>query len=133
MEIKGGRVSDKLPSYRAGMEKELRKITGRTIYITQFNIFAFVCGCVGIAVSTVGLQREDVEIFGHIILRYFNNIAKELDMETSIVYAKMIPGTHEVLLVTACKLCAECEKDYSTAKTKITPWGDLYILHFNAE
>ena len=91
-------------------------------------MFAFACGCVGIATVVMGLQREDVEVFRDQIISLYEDASKELEIDESIVYARMIPGTGEVLNITSCKLCDSCRADYG--RVKISPWGDIYILRF---
>ncbi|OFV67018.1 MAG: hypothetical protein SBU_000311 [Candidatus Syntrophoarchaeum butanivorans] len=117
----------KLLEWRASIEKELGRLTGRTVWVVQLSASSFACGCTGITIFTAGLEMEEVEIFAPKITPTLREAAAELELDPEIIYASTIPGTSEVGSISLRDLCDECREDYMGVEEAL-PWSNTHIL-----
>lgn len=118
-----------LLQYRADMEHGMRQLIGRAIMVTEIDLFALPCGCSGLTANTRGLLVDDLEIFENHLLKLLQNIAQSLDIPSTFVFARIIPGTQEIASLNMRNLCPRCYSDFSSATGK-RPRPDIYILQF---
>ncbi len=123
-------ITDELLKARAEMENKLRELIGVPVFIIEMDIFALPCGCSGLTINTRGLNLDDLEVFDEHILKLADNTLGSLGIETSFLFARLIPGTAEIASLNARDLCQRCYMDFGTGEGK-TPRPDIYILRLN--
>ncbi len=114
---------------RAGFEDKLRKLIGRPILLIELDMFALPCGCSGITANTRGLEVDDLEVFEPQILPLLKEIASNLDVKSTVTFARLVPGSSIVASLNWRVLCPRCYPEFARGEGK-TPRPDLYILQF---
>ncbi|MBW6469722.1 MAG: DUF5402 family protein [Methanosarcinaceae archaeon] len=115
---------------RGDLENKLRNLLGKPIFLIEMDGFALPCGCSGMTINTRGLQVDDLEIFEEHILKYLDDIAQSLEIYSSFIFARLIPGTSEIASLNLRILCNNCYMDFARGSGK-QPRPDIYILRFN--
>lgn len=110
---------------RRKLEEELKALLGN-IFVPEAKVFAMACGCVGFTSDLRGLQSDDVEIFKEKINVLLDEISRSVGVEPEFVYARKLPGSEEVVTLTARELCERCKREF--AGSKAPPRPDIMVL-----
>ncbi len=122
-------ITSELLKNRAGFEEKLRKMIGRPILLIELDIFALPCGCTGITANMRGLEADDLEVFEPQMLSLVKEMAANLDVKPSVIFARLVPGSSIVASLNWRVLCSRCYPDFARSEGK-TPRPDLYMLQF---
>ncbi len=122
-------ITSELLKNRAGFEEKLRKLIGRPILLIELDIFALPCGCAGITANTRGLEVDDLEVFEPQMLALVKEMAANLEVKPSVIFARLVPGSSIVASLNWRVLCSRCYPDFARGEGK-TPRPDLYLLQF---
>ncbi len=122
-------ITAELLKNRAGFEDKLRKLIGRPILLIELDMFALPCGCAGITANTRGLEVDDLEVFEPQILPLLKEMASNLDVKSTVTFARLVPGSSIVASLNWRTLCPRCYPEFARGEGK-TPRPDLYILQF---
>ncbi|MDI3539414.1 MAG: hypothetical protein PWQ52_537 [Methanolobus sp.] len=123
-------ITDRLSKSRGQLENKLRNILAKPVFLIEADIFSLPCGCCGVTLNTRGLQVDDLEIFEEHITGYFKTASKELEVEPSFLFARLVPGTAEIASLNSRLLCSRCYMDFARSSGKM-PRPDIYILNFD--
>jgi len=118
-------VKKEISEGRRKLEEELRTQIGN-IFVPEAKVFGMVCGCVGFAADLRGLQSDDVAVFKGRISAILEEISRSVGIEPEFVYARKLPGSEEVVTLTARELCARCKREF--AGSKAAPRPDIVVL-----
>lgn len=110
---------------RRKLEEELKAQLGN-IFVPEAKVFGMACGCVGFTSDLRGLQSDDVEIFKEKINVLLDEISRSVGVEPEFVYARKLPGSEEVVTLTARELCERCKREF--AGSKAPPRPDIMVL-----
>jgi hypothetical protein len=122
-------ISSEILKNRAGFEEKLRKLIGRPILLIELDIFALPCGCTGITANMRGLEADDLEVFEPQMQVMINEMAVNLEVKPSVIFARLVPGSSIVASLNWRVLCSRCYPDFARGEGK-TPRPDLYLLRF---
>lgn len=122
-------ITSELLKTRAGFEEKLRKLIGRPILLIELDIFALPCGCAGITANMRGLEVDDLEVFEPQMLALVKEMAVNLEVKPSVIFARLVPGSSIVASMNWRVLCSRCYPDFARGEGK-TPRPDLYMLQF---
>ena len=122
-------ITSELLKNRAGFEEKLRKMIGRPILLIELDIFALPCGCTGITANMRGLEADDLDVFEPQMLAVVKEMAVNLDVKPSVIFARLVPGSSIVASLNWRVLCSRCYPDFARGEGK-TPRPDLYMLQF---
>lgn len=122
-------ITSELLKNRAGFEEKMRKLIGRPILLIELDMFALPCGCAGITANMRGLEVDDLEVFEPQLLPYLKEMAANLEVEPSVMFARLVPGSSIVASLNWRVLCSRCYPDFARGEGK-TPRPDLYMLQF---
>jgi hypothetical protein len=122
-------ITSELLKNRAGFEEKLRKMLGRPILLIELDMFALPCGCAGITANTRGLEVDDLEVFEPQMKALVKDMAANLDVRPSVIFARLVPGSSIVASLNWRMLCSRCYPDFARGEGK-TPRPDLYLLQF---
>ncbi|BDC35450.1 MAG: hypothetical protein EF806_00785 [Candidatus Methanoliparum thermophilum] len=117
-------MKEEIISARKNLEETLRKITGFSIFVPEAKFFSMVCGCVGFASDLRGLLLASVEVSNDNIKNLLEDIANSLSIKPDIIYARKLPGSEEIVGLTARELCSRCKKEFSGDK----PRPDIFVI-----
>jgi hypothetical protein len=118
-------VKEELGASRRKLEGELRNLVGN-IFVPEVKVFGMACGCVGYAADLRGLQSDDVDVFKEKINAILSELSKSVGVEPEFVYARKLPGSEEVVTLTARELCERCKREF--AGSKAPPRPDIVVL-----
>jgi len=118
-------VKGELIEGRRRLEDELRKLVGN-IFVPEAKIFGMVCGCVGFAADLRGLRSDDVEVFTEKINVILEEISGSVGVKPEFIYARKLPGSEEVVVLTTRELCERCKREF--AGSKAPPRPDILVL-----
>ena len=110
---------------RRTLEEELRKLVGN-IFVPEAKVFGMACGCVGFAADLRGLRSDDVEVFTEKINSVLEAISESVGVEPEFIYARKLPGSEEVVVLTTRELCERCKREF--AGSKAPPRPDIVVL-----
>ncbi len=110
---------------RRRLEEELRKLVGN-IFVPEAKVFGMACGCVGFAADLRGLQSDAVEVFTEKINAILEEISTSVGVKPEIIYARKLPGSEEVVVLTTRDLCERCRSEF--AGSKAPPRPDIMML-----
>jgi hypothetical protein len=122
-------TTSELLKNRAGFEDKLRKLIGRPILLIELDLFALPCGCAGITANMRGLETDDLEVFEPQMLALVKDMAANLEIRPSVIFARLVPGSSIVASLNWRVLCSRCYPDFARGEGK-TPRPDLYMLQF---
>ena len=122
-------ITSEILKNRAGFEEKLRKMIGRPILLIELDMFALPCGCAGITANTRGLELDDLEVFEPQMLALVKEMAANLEVKPSVIFARLVPGSSIVASLNWRILCSRCYPDFARGEGK-TPRPDLYLLQF---
>ncbi len=122
-------TTSELLKNRAGFEDKLRKMIGRPVLLIELDMFALPCGCAGITANTRGLEVDDLEVFEPQMLALVKEMAANLEVKPSVIFARLVPGSSIVASLNWRMLCSRCYPDFARGEGK-TPRPDLYLLQF---
>jgi|SRR3990172_5337888 len=122
-------ITSEILKNRAGFEEKLRKMIGRPILLIELDMFALPCGCAGITANTRGLEVDDLEVFEPQMLALVKEMAANLEVKPSVIFARLVPGSSIVASLNWRVLCSKCYPDFARGEGK-TPRPDLYLLQF---
>ena len=123
-------ITSEILKNRAGFEEKLRKMIGRPILLIELDMFALPCGCAGITANTRGLEVDDLEVFEPQMLALVKEMATNLEVKPSVIFARLVPGSSIVASLNWRILCSRCYPDFARGEGK-TPRPDLYLLQFD--
>ncbi len=118
-------MKEELGAGRRKLEGELRNLVGN-IFVPEVKVFGMACGCVGYAADLRGLQSDDVDVFKEKINAILSELSKSMGVEPEFVYARKLPGSEEVVTLTARELCERCKREF--AGSKASPRPDIVVL-----
>jgi len=118
-------VKEELGAGRRKLEGELRNLVGN-IFVPEVKVFGMACGCVGYAADLRGLQSDDVDVFKEKINAILSGLSKSVGVEPEFIYARKLPGSEEVVTLTARELCERCKREF--AGSKASPRPDIVVL-----
>lgn len=110
---------------RRRLEEELRKLVGN-IFVPEAKVFGMACGCVGFAADLRGLRSDDVEVFTEKINVILEEISGSVGVKPEFIYARKLPGSEEVVVLTTRELCERCKREF--AGSKAPPRPDIQVL-----
>ena len=110
---------------RRRLEDELRKLVGN-IFVPEAKVFGMACGCVGFAADLRGLRSDDVEVFTEKINEILEEISGLVGVKPEFIYARKLPGSEEVVVLTTRELCERCKREF--AGSKAPPRPDILVL-----
>jgi len=122
-------ITSELLKNRAGFEEKLRKMIGRPILLIELDMFALPCGCAGITANTRGFEVDDLEVFEPQMLALVKEMAANLEVKPSVIFARLVPGSSIVASLNWRILCSRCYPDFARGEGK-TPRPDIYVLQF---
>jgi hypothetical protein len=122
-------ITSELLKNRAGFEEKLRKMIGRPILLIELDMFALPCGCAGITANTRGFEVDDLEVFEPQMLALVKEMAANLEVKPSVIFARLVPGSSIVASLNWRVLCSRCYPDFARGEGK-TPRPDIYVLQF---
>lgn len=122
-------ITSELLKSRAGFEEKLRKMIGRPILLIELDMFALPCGCAGITANTRGFEMDDLEVFEPQMLALVKEMAANLEVKPSVIFARLVPGSSIVASLNWRVLCSRCYTDFARGEGK-TPRPDIYVLQF---
>jgi hypothetical protein len=122
-------ITSELLKNRAGFEEKLRKMIGRPILLIEIDMFALPCGCAGITANTRGFEVDDLEVFEPQMLALVKEMAANLEVKPSVIFARLVPGSSIVASLNWRVLCSRCYPDFARGEGK-TPRPDIYVLQF---
>ncbi len=122
-------ITSELLKNRAGFEEKLRKMIGRPILLIELDIFALPCGCAGLTANMRGLEADDLDVFEPQMQALAKEMAANLDVRPSVIFARLVPGSSIVASLNWRMLCSRCYPDFARGEGK-TPRPDLYMLQF---
>jgi len=118
-------VKGEIKEGRRTLEEELRKLVGN-IFVPEAKVFGMACGCVGFAADLRGLRSDDVEVFTEKINLILEAISESVGVEPEFIYARKLPGSEEVVVLTTRELCERCKREF--AGSKAPPRPDIMVL-----
>jgi len=118
-------VRGELIEGRRRLEDELRRLVGN-IFVPEAKIFGMACGCVGFAADLRGLRSDDVAVFTEKINVILEEISGSVGVKPEIIYARKLPGSEEVVVLTTRDLCERCKREF--AGSKAPPRPDILVL-----
>jgi len=118
-------VKEELGASRRKLEGELRDLVGN-IFVPEVKVFGMACGCVGYGADLRGLQSDDVDVFKEKINAILSELSKSVGVEPEFLYARKLPGSEEVVTLTARELCERCKREF--AGSKAPPRPDIVVL-----
>jgi len=118
-------VRGELIEGRRRLEDELRKLVGN-IFVPEAKVFGMACGCVGFAADLRGLRSDDVEVFTEKINVILEEISGLVGVKPEFIYARKLPGSEEVVVLTTRELCERCKREF--AGSKAPPRPDILVL-----
>ena len=110
---------------RKKLEDELKALLGN-IFVPEAKVFGMVCGCTGLAADLRGLKSDDVVVFRDKINAILEDISRSVGVEPEFIYARKLPGSDEVVTLTARELCTRCKREF--AGSKAAPRPDIMVL-----
>ena len=110
---------------RKRLEDELRKLVGN-VFVSEAKVFGMACGCLGFAVDLRGLQVDAVEVFTERINALLEDISTSVGITPEFIYARKLPGSDEVVVLTTRELCERCKREF--AGSKASPRPDILVL-----
>jgi hypothetical protein len=110
---------------RTKLESELRKLVGN-VFVPEAKVFGMACGCTGFAADLRGLQVDAVEVFREKINALLEEISASVDVKPEFIYARKLPGSEEVVILTTRQLCERCKREF--AGSKAPPRPDILVL-----
>ncbi len=120
-------IAEKLLEDRKKLEERLRRLTGgANVFVSESDLFAMSCGCIGTISYIQGMQFEDVEIYHEELMNIIEELSLDLGIYPSVSYAQMKPGTFDLERLQAHDLCDNCQKEYAGVGGK--PWPDILIF-----
>ena len=122
-------ITSEILKNRAGFEEKLRKMIGRPILLIELDMFALPCGCAGITANTRGFEVDDLEVFEPQMLALVKEMAANLEVKPSVIFARLVPGSSIVASLNWRVLCSRCYPDFARGEGK-TPRPDIYVLQF---
>jgi len=118
-------VKGEIRESRRRLEEGLRTLVGN-IFVPEAKVFGMACGCIGFAADLRGLQGEDVDVFKEKIVTILSELSKSVGVEPEFIYARKLPGSEEVVTLTARELCEHCKREF--AGSKASPRPDIVVL-----
>jgi len=118
-------VTETITEGRTKLESELRKLVGN-VFVPEAKVFGMACGCTGFAADLRGLQVDAVEVFREKITALLEEISASVDVKPEFIYARKLPGSEEVVILTARQLCERCKREF--AGSKAPPRPDIIVL-----
>ncbi|MEA3488504.1 MAG: DUF5402 family protein [Euryarchaeota archaeon] len=118
-------MKEELGASRKKLEGELRNLVGN-IFVPEVKVFGMACGCVGYAADLRGLQSDDVDVFKEKINAILSELSKSVGVKPEFIYARKLPGSEEVVTLTARELCERCKREF--AGSKASPRPDIVVL-----
>lgn len=118
-------MKEEIIAGRRKLEGELRKLVGN-VFVPEAKVFGMACGCVGLGVDLRGLQSDAVDVFAGKIIALLEEMSTSVGVEPEIVYARKLPGSEEVVVLTTRDLCERCKREF--AGSKAPPRPDIVIL-----
>ena len=118
-------MKEEIVEGRKRFEGELRKLVGN-VFVPEAKVFGMACGCIGFAVDLRGLQVDAVEVFMEKINALLEELSASVGVKPEIIYARKLPGSEEVVVLTTRELCERCKKEF--AGSKAAPRPDILIL-----
>jgi len=117
-------MKEEIIAGRKRLEDELRALLGN-IFVPEAKVFGMVCGCTGFAADMRGLKSDDVVVFRDKINAILEDISRSVGVEPEFIYARKLPGSDEVVTLTARQLCP-CKREF--AGSKAAPRPDIMVL-----
>jgi hypothetical protein len=118
-------VTETITEGRTKLESELRKMVGN-VFVPEAKVFGMACGCTGFAADLRGLQVDAVEVFREKINALLEEISASVDVKPEFIYARKLPGSEEVVILTTRQLCERCKREF--AGSKAPPRPDIIVL-----
>lgn len=118
-------MKEEIVEGRKRLESELRKLVGN-VFVPEAKVFGMACGCIGFAADLRGLQVEAVEVFKEKINALLEDISRSAGVKPEMIYARKLPGSEEVIVLTTRELCDRCKKEF--AGSKASPRPDILVL-----
>lgn len=122
-------ITEELIKNRAGFEDRMRKLIGRPVFLIELDVFALPCGCSGITANMRGLEIDDLDVFEPQILPLAKEIAANLGVKPTAIFARVVPGSSIVASLNWRTLCGRCYPEFARSEGKM-PRPDLYMLQF---
>lgn len=121
-------MKEEIVEGRKKLEGELRKLVGN-VFVPEAKVFGMACGCIGFAADLRGLQSDAVEVFTEKINALLEEISTSVGVKPEIIYARKLPGSEEVVVLTTRELCERCKREF--AGSKASPRPDIMVLKKN--
>ena len=118
-------MKEEIVEGRKKLEGELRKLVGN-VFVPEAKVFGMACGCIGFAADLRGLQSDAVEVFTEKINALLEEISTSVGVKPEIIYARKLPGSEEVVVLTTRELCERCKREF--AGSKASPRPDIMVL-----
>src|SRR3990170_7807019 len=122
-------ITGEILKNRAGFEEKIRKLIGRSILLIELDMFALPCGCAGITANMRGLEVDDLEVFEPQVLPLAREMAANLEIRPTAIFARLVPGSSIVASLNWRTLCQRCYPEFARGEGKM-PRPDLYMLQF---
>ncbi|MFQ6054563.1 MAG: DUF5402 family protein [Methanosarcinales archaeon] len=116
---------EKIPEIRGKLESNIRKFKGTPVYVPEAKVYSMACGCIGFLADIRGLQTEDIEVYQEHFVALLSGVSEHIGLNPQIFYARTLPGTFEVVGLTARELCKRCKHELGGFEK---PRPDLIIL-----
>jgi len=99
---------------RKHLERRLRELFGN-IFVPEAKVFVMRCGCVGFYADIRGLRYSDLSACMGEVRGILEGISEDLGLNAEFLYARRLPGSEEVVTLTARQLCERCKRDASSS------------------
>ncbi len=118
-------MKEQVKEGRKKLEEELRVLLGN-IFVPEAKMFGMACGCVGFTSDLRGLQSDDMQVFREKVTTILEEISESVGVKPEFIYARKLPGTEEVVSLTARELCERCKRELAGSKS--SPRPDIVVL-----
>ncbi|MGC9444327.1 MAG: DUF5402 family protein [Candidatus Methanospirareceae archaeon] len=118
-------MTEPITDGRTKLESELRKMVGN-VFVPEAKVFGMACGCTGFAADLRGLQVDAVDVFRERITALLEEISASVNVKPEFIYARKLPGSEEVVILTTRQLCERCKREF--AGSKAPPRPDILVL-----
>ncbi|WP_457620135.1 DUF5402 family protein [Methanopyrus sp.] len=110
-----------LPRKCVAQLKRVQDVLGDDAVVSEVDLFAARCGCVGVVFIVRGVELRDVS---EEVLDEVEEAGKVLGVRPEVVYARVVPGTQVVIDLAVRTLCDTCRHEFSGEE----PRPDLKVL-----
>jgi len=99
---------------RKRLESGLRGFFGN-IFVPEAKVFVMRCGCLGFYADIRGLRYAEISAWRGKVRGILEGISEDLGLRAEFLYARRLPGSEEVVALTARQLCERCKREVASS------------------